>query len=47
MIDWILARVVAMMEAEDVDASPLMTSGPVDAAPDEIADFLDADDSDG
>lgn len=43
MIDWILERVVLMMEAEDVDASPVMTSGPVDKAPGEVAEFLDPD----
>ena len=46
MIDWILARVVTMMEADDVDASPLMTTGPVDAKPDDVVDFLEPEDED-
>ncbi|HJK94791.1 MAG TPA: MarR family transcriptional regulator [Polyangiaceae bacterium LLY-WYZ-15_(1-7)] len=43
MIDWILRRVVEMMEAGDFDASPLMSTGPATAQAGDIADFLEHD----
>jgi len=39
----VLDTVVAMMEAEDVDAAPLLTSGPATAESDEVAAFLRGD----
>jgi DNA-binding MarR family transcriptional regulator len=42
MIDWIMQRVVALMEAEGVDAAPMLTTGPVSAEADEVADFLES-----
>lgn len=41
MIDWVLRRMVEMMEATDVDASPILTTGDVTADHDEVARFLD------
>jgi len=41
-IDWILHRVVTLMEAEDVDAAPMLSSGPVSAGPEAVAEFLDS-----
>lgn len=41
-IDESLARVVAMMEAEDIDAAPLLTAGPATSSPGEVVDFLTA-----
>jgi DNA-binding MarR family transcriptional regulator len=45
MIDWIMQRVVELMEAEDVDAAPIMATGPMSAEPDEVADFLETESS--
>jgi DNA-binding MarR family transcriptional regulator len=41
MIDWIMQRVVALMEAEQVDAAPMLATGPVLADAGEVAEFLD------
>lgn len=35
-----LQRVVAMMEAGDIDATPILVTGPVDAAPEDTESFL-------
>ncbi len=43
MIDWIMQRVVTLMEAEDVDAAPIMATGPMSAEAEVVADFLDPD----
>lgn len=42
-IDWILQRLVTLMEAEDVDAAPMFISGPALAEPGAVADFLEPD----
>lgn len=42
-IDQVLAQVVEMMEAEALDAAPMLAAGPVDAKPDEVADFLQSE----
>ncbi|MCB9601798.1 MAG: MarR family transcriptional regulator [Sandaracinus sp.] len=42
MIDWVLRRVVEMMEATEVDASPILTTGDMTADHDDVARFLDA-----
>jgi len=39
-IDRVLARVVDMMEAEELDAAPLMTAGPTTAVAGEVVEFL-------
>jgi len=36
-----LGRIVEMMEAEDLEAAPVLASGPLLAEPGEVADFLD------
>lgn len=41
LIDQILAQVVEMMEAEDLDAAPMLAAGPVDVEPTEVVDFLE------
>ena len=41
MIDWVLRRVVEMMEATEVDASPILTTGDMTADHDDVARFLD------
>lgn len=43
MIDWILDRIVHLMEADDVDAAPVLTTGNVTADEEEVAEFLDPD----
>ncbi len=35
-----LQRIVALMEAGDVEAGPILTTGPLDASPEETEDFL-------
>jgi DNA-binding MarR family transcriptional regulator len=47
MIDWIMQRVVSLMEAEDVDAAPMLATGPMSAEADDVADFLETEHSDG
>lgn len=42
MIDWVMQRMVRLMEAEDVDAAPMWTTGPVDARPEEVANLFDS-----
>jgi DNA-binding MarR family transcriptional regulator len=42
MIDWVLQRVVGLMEAERVDAAPMLMTGRADQAPEDVADFLEA-----
>jgi len=42
-IDAMLKRVVSMMEAEALDAAPLLASGPPLAGSDAVMDFLDPD----
>lgn len=39
----VLEEIVEMMEAEDIDASPLLAAGPVAAEPGEVSDFLEDD----
>ena len=41
MIDWVLQRVVALLEADDVDAAPMLMTGPADAAAEDVAELLD------
>jgi DNA-binding MarR family transcriptional regulator len=41
VIQNVLDRIVVMMEAEDVDAAPVITTGNVEASPLEVSDFLD------
>jgi len=36
-----LQRIVVLMEAESVEAGPILTTGPLDATPEEIEAFLD------
>lgn len=45
-ISGVLKQVVEMMEAGDLDASPMLAAGPVDASPSEVVDFLESDASD-
>ena len=40
MIDWVLRRVVNMMEAEHIDAAPMLSTGPILAQHENVADFL-------
>ena len=40
-IDQVLAQVVEMMEAEELDAAPMLAAGPVGVEPTEVVDFLD------
>ena len=35
-----LQRIVALMEAGDVEAGPILTTGPLDASPEETEEFL-------
>jgi len=44
-IEQTLLRVVEMMEAEELDAAPVLATGPVTAEPAEVVEFLDPDDS--
>jgi DNA-binding MarR family transcriptional regulator len=37
-----LQRIVALMEAGDVEAGPILTTGPLDASPEETEEFLKA-----
>ncbi len=41
MFDWVLSRVVELLEAKDVDASPMLTTGHLLAEASEVASFLD------
>jgi DNA-binding MarR family transcriptional regulator len=36
-----LQRIVALMEASDVEAGPILTSGPLDASPEDIEAYLE------
>jgi len=38
-----LMKIVEMMEAEELDAAPVLAAGPVTAMADEVLDFLDKD----
>ncbi len=38
-----LQRIVALMEADDVDAGPILITGPLDATPEKTEAFLDPD----
>lgn len=38
-----LQRVVALMEAGDLEAGPILTTGPMDASPERTEEFLDPD----
>lgn len=40
MIDWVLQRVVSMMEAEHMDAAPMLSTGPMLAEATAVNDFL-------
>ncbi len=40
-----LQRIVALMEAGDLEAGPILTTGPVDAGPEETGEFLGAPES--
>ena len=42
-----LQRIVALMEATDVEAGPILTTGPLDASPEKIAAFLEPSPEDG
>lgn len=46
-IEEALRSVVAMMEAEDIDAAPLLSAGPATTSPGEVVDFLTADEDSG
>ena len=37
-----LQRIVALMEADDVEAGPILTTGPLDATPEKTEAFLDS-----
>lgn len=39
----VLAEVVEMMEAEELDASPLLATGPLDATPSDVLGLLESD----
>ena len=41
-IERALRRVVEMMEAEDIDAAPLLSAGPAESSAGEVAEFLTA-----
>lgn len=43
IIATVLEQVVDMMAAESIDASPVMTTGPVDAEPEELGELLTVD----
>ncbi len=43
IIDWVLQRVVALLEASDVDAAPMMMTGPADADVQDVAELLEPD----
>jgi DNA-binding MarR family transcriptional regulator len=38
-----LQRIVVLMEAGDVEAGPILTTGPLDATPEKTEEFLDSD----
>ncbi|MBN2495048.1 MAG: MarR family transcriptional regulator [Deltaproteobacteria bacterium] len=40
-IDQILQRIVGMMEADELDASPILSAGPISAEPTDVTEFLD------
>jgi DNA-binding MarR family transcriptional regulator len=40
-IDWILQRLVTLMEADAEDVAPMLASGPALAGPQAVADFLE------
>lgn len=40
MIDWVLTRVVTLLEADAVDAAPMLMTGPADAEAEEVAELL-------
>jgi DNA-binding MarR family transcriptional regulator len=46
MIDWVLRRVVDMMEAGEVDASPILTTGDVTAEPSDVTRFFEGEPED-
>jgi len=39
----VLDEIVEMMEAEDLEASPVLSAGPIAAEPSDVADFLEGD----
>ncbi|MGE0786348.1 MAG: MarR family winged helix-turn-helix transcriptional regulator [Sandaracinaceae bacterium] len=41
LIDWVLQRVVTLLEAEDLDAAPMLMTGPATANARYVADLLD------
>ena len=41
IISAVLRQVVRMMEAEGLDASPLLSTGPVTVEPDDVEEFLE------
>ena len=45
MIDWVLQRVVALLEADGVDAAPMLMTGPADATAQDVAELLDNESS--
>jgi DNA-binding MarR family transcriptional regulator len=42
-----LQRIVSLMEAGDVEAGPILTTGPIEATPEETEAFLDPEQKDG
>lgn len=42
-----LQRIVSLMEATDVEAGPILTTGPLDATPETTEAFLDSEPADG
>ena len=40
-IETTLQRIVEMMEAEDLEAAPMLATGPLTAGPAEVANFLE------
>lgn len=47
LIDGVLSRIVEMMEAEDLEAAPMMVAGPIGADSLDVAGFLDHGESEG
>ena len=45
MIDWVLQRIVHLLEADDVDAAPMLMTGPAGAEASEVAELLDPEKS--
>jgi DNA-binding MarR family transcriptional regulator len=45
MIDWVLARVVEMMEASDIDAAPMLSTGPMLVDHQRVAEYHETDDT--